>query len=177
MTHDTKTTMTLKMTMTRKLLLLFLGLQLFVVGLLLYLDENVFLLNFEIAFLVAILIMYASYQGYQKMIHHSVANDIHMEVKDPLDVIEDPYDLYDEESDEELDQKELKKRMKKDGLKKMVKTSAGHVSWKRLSAYAFLVLTFMVLKNNEVLNIAGYLIGLTFGIVTAVALGPKIIKS
>lgn len=177
MIPDIKTTMTLKMMMTRKLLLVFIGLHLLMVGLLLSFEQNILLLNFEIAFFVAILIMFASYQGYQRMVNHSVLNDIHMEVKNPLDVIDDPYDLYDDESDEELDPKELKKRMKKDGLKKMAKTSAGHISWKRLGSYAVLVLTFMVLKNNEALNIAGYLAGLTFGIMTAIALGPKLIKS
>lgn len=164
------------MTMTRKLWLFIVGLQVFAVSLLLYLDKNIFLLNFELAFVVAVLIMYASYQGYHKMVQHSILNDIHMETKNPLDVIEDPYDLYDEDSDVEIDQKELKKRLKKNGLKKMVKTSAGHISWKRLASYGFLVLTFMVLKNNEVLNIAGYLTGLTFGIITSIALGPKLIK-
>ena len=166
--------------MRSKAILFLIAFHLVIIGLLSYLKQELFLLNFEIAFFVAVLIIYASYQGYQKMINHSVENDIHMEVKGPLEKIEDPYDLYDDEDEDssaELDQKELKKRMKKDGLKKMVKTSAGHLSWKRLASYALLVITFIALKNNELLSISGYLIGLTAGMITAVALGPKLIKS
>ena len=164
--------------MTRKSILLIIAFHLLIIGMLSYFGQTIFLLNFEISFFVSVLIIYASYQGYQKMIQTSVENDIHMEVKDPLEQIEDPYDLYDDEdSDEELDQKELKKRMKKDGFKKMVKTSAGHVSWKRLASYALLVISFIALKNNEVLSVSGYLTGLTLGMITATALGPKLIKS
>ena len=179
MIHATKTIMTLKMTMTRNPLLLLVVFHLLIIGISAYFKETIFLLNFEIAFCVSALIIYTSYQGYQKMIQTSVDNDVHMEVKDPLDQIEDPYDLYDDESSEdiELDQKALKKRMKKNGLKKMVKTTAGHVSWKRLSSYALLVVTFIALKNNDALSISRYLIGLTAGMVAATAIGHKLIKS
>lgn len=164
--------------MTRKSVSLLVAFHLLIIGISLEFKKILFLLNFEIAFFVAILIIYASFQGYKKMVQSSVENNMQLEVKDPLEQIEDPYDLYDDEdSDTELDKAELKKRMKKDGFKKMIKTSAGHVSWKRLASYALLVITFIALKSNEALSVSGYLTGLTVGMIVAGFFGQKLIKS
>ena len=175
MTQDIKTTKIMT-TMTSRKLTALLSLHIIMIVWLVLLDKNILLLNIELSFGVAVLIIFSSYQGYKKMINYSVDNDVRLEIKDPLDAIEDPYDLYDDENEEDLDVKELKKQMKKDGLKKMVKTSAGHISWKRMVSYAFLVFTFLALKNNDALHIGGYLTGLTLGIITATFLGPKLIK-
>ena len=161
--------------MTLRLPLFFLLFHLLLIGLFLYLNQKIFIINFEIAFFVAVVIIFASYRGYEKMINHSIDNDVQMEVKDPLDAIEDPYDLYDDE--EEIDPKELKRRMKKDGFKKMIKSSKGHASWKRVASYALLVLSFIALKNSDALSISGYLLGLTAGIVTATWLGYRFLRS
>ena len=165
------------MTMKIRLLSFFLLAQITIISLFFYLDEKVVLLNFELAFFAAALVVFSSYQGYKKMIMHSVANDAILDIKDPLDQIEDPYDLYDEEEEgqESMDQKEIKKKLKKDGLKKMIKTAAGHTSWKRIGSYIVLIFVFMGLNNNNMLHIASFLLGLTLGLVVATALGPKLI--
>ena len=144
---------------------------------LIYFDLKMVLINLELSYFVSLLIMFSSYQGYKKMIRHSIENDAVLEIKDPLDKLDDPYDLYDEQEDikEPMDPKELKKRLKKDGFQKMIKTAAGHASWKRLASYIVLVLVFMGLNNNAYLDIGSFLTGLTLGIVTAALIGPKLI--
>lgn len=168
----------MKMMMKIKLLVLFISAHLLLIGTFILLNESLVLINIELAFFASLFIVFASYQGYKKMVMHSVANDAILEIKDPLDKIDDPYDLYDEvgEDEEALDQKDLKKRLKKDGMKKMVKTAAGHVSLKRISSYIVLVLVFMGLNNNEMLHVTGFLSGLGLGIITAGFAGPRLIK-
>ncbi len=160
-----------------KALALFIALHATVVTTLLYAQRPATALNLELAYFSALLIMYASYQGYKKMVSHSVQNGITLDLKDPIEKIDDPYDLYDEEApnDEIVDIKELKKEIKKDGFKKMIKTAAGHTSWKRLASYFVLILVFMALNNNHILEIGSFLTGLTLGIITAAVWGPKII--
>jgi hypothetical protein len=164
--------------MNIKLLSLFVSIHLLAIAFFVYMDLNIVILNFELAFFASLLVLFSSYQGYKKMINYSVENDAILDIKDPLDKIEDPYDLYDEqeEGSEPLDQKELKKRLKKDGLKKMVKTAAGHTSWKRIAAYIVLVAIFMGLNNNAVLHVGSFLTGLTLGLITAAFIGPKLIE-
>lgn len=164
------------MTMTTRFILSFVLWQTMFISLLLVNNLTDFLINFELAFFVAALIIYSSYQGYSKMIKTAVHNDMHMDVKNPLDAIEDPYELYDEENMEE-EQHAIDKKNKKDGLKKMMKTRAGHGSWKRILSYLLLVLIFMTLKNNGILNIAGFLTGLTLGMIFAGLLGKRLLSN
>ncbi|NPA60167.1 MAG: hypothetical protein GXO30_06865 [Epsilonproteobacteria bacterium] len=96
------------------------------------------------------------------------------ESRDYLDTIDDPHELYveDDINDapiEELDIKEIVKEEKKkiktlsvDSIKHGLK---GSMSFFRLVPYVFLIIGFMALKNNELLDIAIYLPSLLVGIV------------
>lgn len=104
-----------------------------------------------------------------------------------LEKIEDPYDLYDDETVAEVDEtvalqdviKEEKKRLKenKETFKKTVKSTPGIFSPWRFLPYLFLVLSFIGLNNNHILDIPAFLIGLAVGIISAVFLGKKWISS
>jgi len=94
--------------------------------------------------------------------------------RDLLDDIEDPHELYDDQpiNDapvEELDLKaivkEEKAKIKTLSIKSMKHGAKGSVSLFRLLPYLFLVLGFIALKNNELLDIAIYLPSLLIGIV------------
>ena len=151
--------------MTRSLLFL-LSAHLFFLSSMLYVDKLLFALNFEIGFFGAGFIILMSFRGYKKMIDHSVDQDMILSIDDPLKAIEDPYDLYDEdETNEDLTLKDDKKRVKKEGLKKMVKSSAGHFSFGRVGAYLIFIIGFLSLRNSNALVISGLLIGLTLGII------------
>ncbi|TKI70043.1 hypothetical protein FCU45_04170 [Sulfurimonas crateris] len=96
------------------------------------------------------------------------------EKRDTLDEIEDPYELYenfevDERLADELDikaiVKEEKKKIKILNIKDIKKGSRAGVSLFRLVPYLFLVLGFIALRNNELLDIYIYLPSLLVGIV------------
>ena len=134
-----------------------------------------FLLNAQLAFLASMLIIYTSFLGYKAYVSKNIENANSAHQRDALDKIEDPFELYDEEEDieETLDIKELKKSQKKEGFKKMVKALPGHISKGRVLAYLFLVFSFIALVNNDKLNIAGFLMGITIGLITAGLIGSR----
>ncbi len=135
-----------------------------------------FYINVQIAFLSSFFIILGSMYTYKKMVHTKLQNEELGDdgKRDLLDTIEDPYELYDdtplnETPAEELDLKaivkEEKKKIKTLSLKNMKHGAKGSFSLFRLVPYLFLVLGFIALNNNELLNIVIYLPSLLVGIV------------
>lgn len=144
------------------------------------------LLNFELAFISSVLIILGSFHGYKKMITKRI--EVGEGMNDELmHKLEDPYDLYDDEKSENLDieenpdkdlatvVKEEKKRLKQDKqtIKKTIKSTPGILSPLRFIPYAILVLSFIGLNNNHVLDVVAFLVGLAVGITMAIFLGKK----
>lgn len=140
------------------------------------------LLNFELAFFSSMLIVFGSFHGYkaliQKRLEAGEGSDDSL-----LEKIEDPYELYEEdmqtaeESSQDLSQvvKEEKARLKenKQTLKKTIKSAPGLFSFWRFIPYIVLVLSFIGLNNNHILDIPAFLIGLGLGIVSAIFIGIR----
>ena len=133
-----------------------------------------FYINLQVAFLSSFFIIIGSMYAYRKMVHTQVESGVTEEKRDLLETIEDPYELYSEESlpdatDEALDLKtiveEEKKKIKTLSLKSMKHGARGSASIFRLIPYLFLVLGFIALANNELLSIPIYLPSLLVGIV------------
>lgn len=133
-----------------------------------------FFINLQIAFLSSFLIIQGSMYAYNTMIKKKVSEEDFDKPRDILDTIEDPHELYedtaiDETSQDEIDLKaivkEEKKKIKILNLKDIKKGSRASISVFRLLPYLFLILGFIALKNNELLNIAVYLPSLLVGIV------------
>ncbi len=133
-----------------------------------------FYINLQIAFLSSFFIIAGSAYAYKKMVKEQIKLENIDEKRDILDEIEDPHELYEEvEIDErpidELDikaiVKEEKKKIKILNIKDIKKGSRAGVSLFRLIPYLFLVLGFIALKNNELLDISIYLPSLLVGIV------------
>ncbi len=133
-----------------------------------------FFINLQIAFLSSFLIIQGSMYAYNSMIKKQVSQESFDEPRDILDTIEDPHELYEDETlddtpPEEVDLKaivkEEKKKIKILNLKDIKKGSKASLSLYRLLPYLFLILGFIALKNNELLNIAIYLPSLLIGIV------------
>jgi len=144
-------------------------------------------INIQIAFFSSLFVILGSSFAYSKMVQTQVeAKSFEDEVngearegalgykRDLLDDIEDPHELYDDEpiNDapvEELDLKAIVKeeraKIKTLSVKSMKHGARGSVSLFRLVPYLFLVLGFIALKNNELLDIAIYLPSLLVGIV------------
>jgi len=133
-----------------------------------------FYINLQIAFLSSFFIIAGSAYAYKKMVKKQIELENIDEKKDILDEIEDPYELYEDiEVDnrpiDELDikaiVKEEKKKIKILNIKEIKKGSRAGVSLFRLVPYLFLVLGFIALKNNALLDISIYLPSLLVGII------------
>ena len=131
-------------------------------------------INIQIAFLSSLFVILGSSFAYRKMVQTQVEADNFEDKRDLLDDIEDPHELYDDEpiNDapvEELDLKAIVKeeraKIKTLSINSMKHGARGSVSLFRLVPYLFLVLGFIALKNNELLDIAIYLPSLLVGIV------------
>ncbi|MBD3797086.1 MAG: hypothetical protein IE887_04975 [Campylobacterales bacterium] len=110
------------------------------------------------------------------MVNKDLASGKYEEKRDLLDEIDDKYELYDDEPindapPEELDLKAIVKeeraKIKTFSLSSMKYGTKGGFSLFRLLPYIFLILGFIVLQNNEILNLAFYLPALALGIVIA----------
>lgn len=137
-----------------------------------YFISFAFYMNLQIAYLSSLFIILGASFAYKKMVNTQVEADVIKEEREFLDELEDPHGLYEpinEASPEELDLKtivqEEKKKIKIVNFKDMKNGSKAGFSLFRLIPYLFLVLGFIALKNNELLNIVIYLPSLLVGIV------------
>ena len=150
----------------------------------LWLYSYTFFLNFQIAFLASVLIMLGSTYSYKRLVERRVASEDRPDDTDLVEKIDDPFDLYSEEitatsleSEDDVDLKsvvqEEKKRLKaqKNTLKNTAKSTPALISIFRVVPYLFLVLGFIALKNNALLSIPPFLVGLGFGIVAGLFMG------
>lgn len=138
------------------------------------------LLNFQLAFLSSVLIIMGSFYSYRRMIIKRLESG---EAGDDvlLEKLEDPHGLYEEEYDETpheaLDLKEVikderaKLKANKQSFKKTLKSTPALFSPLRFVPYLFLVLSFIGLNNNKILDVPAFLIGLGVGVLTAIFLG------
>jgi len=142
-------------------------------------------INIQIAFLSSLFIILGSMFAYKRMVDKKVENEIFEEDRDLFDSIEDPHELYDETEinnapPEELDLKSIvkeeKKKIKVVNFRDMKKGASAGFSLFRLIPYLFLVLGFIALKNNDILEISIYLPSLLVGIVVGSISGREIFK-
>jgi hypothetical protein len=94
-------------------------------------------------------------------------------------MLDDPYDLYEEERENEVADikqmiKEEKARQKSNIIQNTTKNASAMVSVYRLIPYAFLILGFIALNNSHELSILPYLVGLAVGIPLGYLIGKKI---
>lgn len=160
------------MSITQKTINFIVGAEFFI--LLTYLISFKFFINLQIAFLSSFFIITGSIHAYKRMVKEEVNAQNIEEKRDFYDALEDPYELYDETPineapTEELDLKEIvkeeKKKIKTFNFQDIKNGSRAGVSLFRLIPYIFLVLGFIALKNNELLNISIYLPSLLTGII------------
>ena len=133
-----------------------------------------FFVNLQVAFLSSLFVILGSAYAHRKMVINDIENENIGYERDFLDEVEDPHELYDdmEINDapaEELNLKEIvkeeKKKIKTLSAKSMKKGVRAGVSMFRLAPYIFLILGFIALKNNDLLDISIYLPSLMIGIV------------
>lgn len=140
------------------------------------------MISFLVAMISSMLIVAGSLYAYRNMIQSRV-DDVEVEdIKDSIDMMDDPYDLYEEEREQEITDikqmiKEEKARQKSNIIQNTTKNASAMVSVYRLIPYAFLILGFIALNNSHALSILPYLIGLGVGIPFGYLLSKKLFIS
>jgi len=165
--------------MMRKLKWL-LGIDLLIIILLLSLGRKDWLLNTQIGFISSALVLAASMFSYSQMVYRRLESGAAAPVdeRDEIDKMEDPYDLYSEDTPiEETVQlkeaiKEEKRRMKRNrrSAYQTLKDSKPSLSLLRLGAYLLLFVGFFYLSRNQLLHIPSYLTALALPIVIIIGL-------
>lgn len=139
--------------------------------------------NAQTAFLSAFFIIVGASYSYKRMILAKVESGEYIDQRDLLDKIEDPHELYDEKeindaSAESLNLKEIikeeKAKVKPLSVKNMKYGIKGGISLFRLVPYLFLVLGFIALKNNNILELWYYLPSLFVGILAGAFIAKEI---
>lgn len=150
----------------------YMGADVFLIALSSYMG-GLWLLNTQAAFICSMLITYASFFSYKKMIDKRVEGGEKIKEQDPLDKIDDPYELFEDENEEELTEelsveefkalvKEEKKKvgnLKQSG-KNFFTSMTGMLSPYRLLSYGFLFLTFLYLTRHDWFDAIPFLLGL-----------------
>jgi hypothetical protein len=139
--------------------------------------------NIQVAFLSSFFVIIGSSFAYRKMIKSQLNVETFEDKRDLLDSIEDPHELYDENEinlapAEELDLREIvkeeKAKIKTFSFKSIKHGAKGSVSLYRLVPYLFLVLGFIALENNKILDLRFYLPSLLAGIIIGSLLSKKL---
>jgi len=135
----------------------------------LFSTNHLWLINTQIAFVSSSMVMFGSMLSYRSMVEGRLnMGAIPDDERDTLDVLEDPYDLYDEEIKEDDNKtlqevvKEERKNLKKNrrSFWQVTKDSKASLSFYRLGGYLVLIFGFFYLNNNKILDISSYLVAL-----------------
>ena len=123
----------------------------------------------QIGYISSTLVMIASIISYRRMVNARVKEKIITmdDTRDTIDKLEDPYDLYSEDvvdDEKSLSEmvKEEKKKLKKSrrSLYQTLRDTKAALSIYRLSSYALLIIGFLYLNRQQLLDIPAYIIAL-----------------
>ncbi len=134
-------------------------------------------INFQIGWLSSFVVLLGSMYSYQRLIKLKVAQYEASEDRDAIDKIDDPYELYDESApmpDAQAVIKEEKARLKAQTFNGLKTGVPAMVSLYRLAPYALLVIGFIALRNNGILALMPYMLGLGVGILSALLFGKEL---
>jgi hypothetical protein len=143
--------------------------------------------NLQVAFFSSFFIVLGSFIGYRKNILKQSEDFIIRDEndRDVIDAIDDKFDLYGEINENELSDEDVKEIIKeerskqniKDSLTNTMKSFSSATSIYRITGYAFLVIGFFFLNNNQLLIPIAYLTGFLVIPIMALIVNLKYIKS
>ncbi|MDQ7068265.1 MAG: hypothetical protein Q9M40_10030 [Sulfurimonas sp.] len=143
--------------------------------------SKTFYINAQVAYLSSLFVIVGASFAYKKMVGAKIDAQAYEEDRDLLDTIEDPHGLYEEVSETETQDldfktivKEEKAKIKTFSLKSIKHGARGSVSMFRIVPYIFLILGFIALVNNNLLDLTAYLPSLFIGIVTGSLVSKEI---
>lgn len=152
-------------------------------------QNNLWVLNTQVAFVSSLFIIIASFLSYRRNIQSRLSNlDLtktnQSEDRDKIDEIDDPYDLYTEYEqipEEELTSEKIKEiindeksKVNKNSFKNTLFSASGFLSIYRILGYGILIFGFFALNNNKIFLPIAFIIGL--GIVPIGVLFSKLLE-
>ena len=152
-------------------------------------QNNLWVLNTQVAFVSSLFIIIASFLSYRRNIQSRLSSlDLtktnQNEDRDKIDEIDDPYDLYTEYEqipEEELTSEKIKEiindeksKVNKNSFKNTLFSASGFLSIYRILGYEILIFGFFALNNNKIFLPIAFIIGL--GIVPIGVLFSKLLE-
>ena len=152
-------------------------------------QNNLWVLNTQVAFVSSLFIIIASFLSYRRNIQSRLSSlDLtktnQNEDRDKIDEIDDPYDLYTEYEqipEEELTSEKIKEiindeksKVNKNSFKNTLFSASGFLSIYRILGYGILIFGFFDLNNNKIFLPIAFIIGL--GIVPIGVLFSKLLE-
>ena len=152
-------------------------------------QNNLWVLNTQVAFVSSLFIVIASFLSYRRNIQSRLSNlnltqTNQSEDRDKIDEIDDPYDLYTEYEqipEEELTSEKIKEiindeksKVNKNSFKNTLFSASGFLSIYRILGYGILIFGFFALNNNKIFLPIAFIIGL--GIVPIGVLFSKLLE-
>ena len=152
-------------------------------------QNNLLVLNTQVAFVSSLFIIIASFLSYRRNIQSRLSSlDLtktnQNEDRDKIDEIDDPYDLYTEYEqipEEELTSEKIKEiindeksKVNKNSFKNTLFSASGFLSIYRILGYGILIFGFFALNNNKIFLPIAFIIGL--GIVPIGVLFSKLLE-
>ena len=152
-------------------------------------QNNLWVLNTQVAFVSSLFIIIASFLSYRRNIQSRLSSlDLtktnQNEDRDKIDEIDDPYDLYTEYEqipEEELTSEKIKEiindeksKVNKNSFKNTLFSASGFLSIYRILGYGILIFGFFALNNNKIFLPIAFILGL--GIVPIGVLFSKLLE-
>lgn len=126
----------------------------------------IWLINTQIAFFTSLLVTYATFLSYKNNVLKGVENQIQVDDTDIIDKIDDPYDLYSSDINEQVIENptkeqilEANKPIKQNHFSNLKKSFLSFTSFYRIGGYIFLIIGFFYLVNNNLFDVWAYLFG------------------
>jgi len=120
---------------------------------------KIWLLNTQIAFVCSMLITFSSFYSYKKSINKKIKMGDDGIYKDEYDELEDPYNLFDEEAND--NQTSKKTGVIHYSIKGFASGIGGALNIYRLFSYAFLIAVFLYLNRHSLFSPLPFFIGLS----------------
>lgn len=129
----------------------------------------------QIGFFTSALVIAASMVSYRRMIEKRLEHETLPvgDERDELDRIDDPHDLYSDDTEPEakelskeefvavVNEEKAKQKAKRRSISEVIKDSRASMSFYRIGAYVLLVLGFFYLNRHNYLHIPSYLFSLS----------------
>ncbi len=128
---------------------------------------GLWLLNTQVAFVLSMIITFASFFSYKVMIEKRIEEGDKREYRDFYDELDDAYNLYEDENDPKTKVEEITKTKveKKSGFYRMFANLAssisGALSLYRLLSYILLIVVILYMIRHEVFSPIAFFVGIS----------------